>query len=222
MYSSQMSSYAPSVRSDNSDRSNSPIDLYIPTHQDLQDCDDYPYGNGKDLSGLVRDHPEVLELPWSTIPKNNRTITDILADGLYNPSFLINPVPSTSARPDEDSRSFDIVTQKLPAADGQSPPTIPSRERSPFRQGSPIPLGNDFSSYARFGTASHLREQQKAENDARALQAQLERTSPKEDDFVYHESEDYADVPLFPQQHPSGPQSLRQPSDLFSGNDEST
>jgi hypothetical protein len=55
-----------------------------------------------------------------------------------------------------------------------------------------------------------MREQQKAENDARALQRQLERTSPehttpktispKDVDLVYHESEEDANTPLFPPQ----------------------
>jgi len=62
-----------------------------------------------------------------------------------------------------------------------------------------------------------MREQQKAENDARALQKQLERTSPeqttpktispKDVDLVYHESEEDANTPLFPPQ-----QNQRQPS----------
>ncbi|KAN0090196.1 hypothetical protein V8E51_018775 [Hyaloscypha variabilis] len=51
---SQMSLHAPSVRSDGSNRSNSPVDLYTPTHQDLQEFDSYSYHNGEDLSGV---HP---------------------------------------------------------------------------------------------------------------------------------------------------------------------
>jgi len=58
-----------------------------------------------------------------------------------------------------------------------------------------------------------MREQQKAESDARALQRQLERTSPeqttpktispKDVDLVYHESEEDANTPLFPPQQQS-------------------
>jgi hypothetical protein len=58
-----------------------------------------------------------------------------------------------------------------------------------------------------------MREQQKAENDALALQRQLERTSPeqstpktispKDVDLVYHESEEDANTPLFPPQQQS-------------------
>jgi hypothetical protein len=62
-----------------------------------------------------------------------------------------------------------------------------------------------------------MREQQKAENDARALQRQLERTSPeqttpktispKDVDLVYHESEEDANTPLFPPQQSQSYQS---------------
>jgi len=64
-----------------------------------------------------------------------------------------------------------------------------------------------------------MREQQKAENDARALQRQLERASPeqttpktispKDVDLVYHESEEDANAPLFPPQQQSQSQPLQ-------------
>ena len=69
-----------------------------------------------------------------------------------------------------------------------------------------------------------MREQQKAENDARALRQQLERTSPeqttpktispKDVDLVYHESEEDAHMPLFPtqqQQQRQSPSYRQQP-----------
>ncbi len=168
----------------------------------------------------------------STMPKLDRTMTDIYADELYNPSFQITSAPPTSTPAPMVTLSpqNDIFSQRLQAANSQHlsasntqvPLTIPSRERSPFRQGSPLaPSGNNFgvqSPNLRFGTATHMREQQKAENDARALQRQLERTSPeqttpktispKDVDLVYHESEEDANTPLFPpqqqaQRHPS-------------------
>lgn len=154
------------------------------------------------------------------MPKLDRTMTDIFADELYNPSFQITSVPPASSAPTVAlSPQNDIFSQRLQAANSQhlntqTPLTIPSRERSPFRQGSPLaPTGNSFggqSPNVRFGTATHMREQQKAENDARALQQQLERTSPeqaavktispKDVDLVYHENEDDANTPLFPPQ----------------------
>jgi len=65
-----------------------------------------------------------------------------------------------------------------------------------------------------------MREQQKAENDARALQQQMERASPehttpktispKDVDLVYHENEDDSNMPLFPPQ-----QQLRQSPTIY-------
>jgi len=48
---SHVSYHAPSVRSDGSDRSNSPVDFYDPTHQDLQEFEIYSYQNGEDFAG---------------------------------------------------------------------------------------------------------------------------------------------------------------------------
>jgi 26S proteasome regulatory subunit N4 len=156
----------------------------------------------------------------SVMPKLDRTMTDIYADELYNPSFQITSAPPASSAPTVAlSPQNDIFSQRLQAANSQhlntqTPLTIPSRERSPFRQGSPLaPTGNSFggqSPNVRFGTATHMREQQKAQNDARALHQQLERTSPeqaavktispKDVDLVYHENEEDANTPLFPPQ----------------------
>lgn len=173
----------------------------------------------------------------NAVPKLDRTMTDVYADELYNPSFHITSAPPTStpAPTMVVSSQNDVFSQRLQAANSQhlsasntqTPLMIPSRERSPFRQGSPLaPTGNSFgpqSPNVRFGTATHMREQQKAENDARALQKQLERTSPeqttpktispKDVDLVYHESEEDANTPLFPpQQNQHRSSSYRQQS----------
>jgi protein RPN4 len=164
----------------------------------------------------------------NTMPKLDRTMTDIYADELYNPSFQITSAPPTSTPAPSTvtlSPQNDVFSQRLQAANSQHlsasntqvPLTIPSRERSPFRQGSPLaPSRNNFGAQSpnlRFGTATHMREQQKAENDAMAFQRQLERTSPeqttpktispKDVDLVYHESEEDANTPLFPPQQQS-------------------
>lgn len=175
----------------------------------------------------------------STMPKLDRTMTDVYADELYNPSFQITSAPPTSipAPMVTLSSQNDVFSQRLQAANSHhlsasnthAPLRIPSRERSPFRQGSPLaPSGNHFaaqSSNLRFGTATHMREQQKAEDDARALQRQLERASPeqitpktispKDVDLVYHDSEEDANTPLFPPQQQiqrHEPQYRQQPS----------
>jgi 26S proteasome regulatory subunit N4 len=175
----------------------------------------------------------------NTMPKLDRTMTDIYADELYNPSFQFTSAPSTSTAsiPATVSPVNDVFAQRLQAANSQHlsasntqlPLTMPSRERSPFRQGSPLaPSGNSFAQQSpnfKFGTATHMREQQKAENDARALREQLERTSPEQNtpktispkdvDLVYHESEEDASMPLFPpQQQQRSPVQYRQRSSL--------
>ncbi|CAG8975185.1 hypothetical protein HYALB_00004246 [Hymenoscyphus albidus] len=156
---------------------------------------------------------------YRAMPKLDRTMTDIYADELYNPSIQFtsaapssNTISTTPVSPQNDIFSQRLQTaasQHLTAPNTQSPLLLPSRgDRSPFRQGSPLaPTGTSYStpsSNLRFGTATHLREQQKAANDARALQQQIERTSPvdtapktispKEVALVYHETEEDSKV----------------------------
>ena len=75
--SSQMSFDAPSVRSDGSSRSNSPVDLYTPTHQDLQEFEHYSYHNGEDLSGA---HPMFQRDPITDVAPAH-----VMGSGPYNP-----------------------------------------------------------------------------------------------------------------------------------------
>jgi 26S proteasome regulatory subunit N4 len=181
--------------------------------QYLPQCDDQVYRN--------------------SVPKLDRTMTDVYADELYHPSFQITSAAPTSTPSIAVSPQNDVFSQRLQAATSQhlsantqTPLMIPSRERSPFRQGSPLaPSGNSFGTQSpnvRFGTATHMREQQKLENDARALQQQLERTSPeqttpktispKDVDLVYHENEEDAKTPLFPPQQNQRQNYHKQPS----------
>jgi 26S proteasome regulatory subunit N4 len=171
----------------------------------------------------------------NTMPKLDRTMTDVYADELYSPNFQITSAPTSSnlAQTVSLPPQNDVFTQRLQAANSQHlsasnaqvPLTITSRDRSPFRQGSPLaPSANTFGGQSpnmRFGTATHLREQRKAESDARALQQQMERSSPeqitpktispKDVDLVYHENEEDANAPLFPPQQGQRPlQSYQQ------------
>lgn len=170
----------------------------------------------------------------STAPKFDRTMTDIYEDSLYNPAVEITSAPSSSTPAPKVTLSpqNEVFKQRLQAANNQhlnasntqAPLTIPSRERSPFRHGSPLaPTGNSFSSQpspnVRFGTATHMREQQKLENDRLALDQHIQRTSPehntpktispKDVDLVFHENEEDSKTPLFPQ-HQIHPQSYHQ------------
>ncbi|OBT38836.1 hypothetical protein VE00_11051 [Pseudogymnoascus sp. WSF 3629] len=159
----------------------------------------------------------------NAIPKLDRTMSDAYNDELYSPNFTF-----TSAAPSQESRMLspsqnDVFSQRLQAANSQhlsastqQPLGNQSRRRSPFRQGSPLaPLPHrGFNSQSstqqiRLGTAAHMREQQKAENDARVLEEQIRRSSPEQStpktispkDAVleYHGTEEDAAMPLFPQ-----------------------
>lgn len=166
-------------------------------------------------------------------PKLDRTMTDIYADELYNPSFQITSAPpmTSSKTPTTISPQNEVFMQRLQMANnqhisqtGQTPLTIPARERSPFRKGSPLaPTGNSFAG-SRFGTASHQREQMKMENDRQALVQQLARTSPEQNtpktispkdvNLVYQENEEDSTMPLFPPQQPQPPAGYRQQSSI--------
>lgn len=158
----------------------------------------------------------------NNMPKLNRTMTDVYADELYNPNFQITSaspgpglVTSTPLSPHHDVFSQRLQAannQHLSASNTQIPLVMPSRERSPFRHGSPLaPTNDSFGSQSpnvRFGTATQMREQQKAENDARAIREQMTRgssnqtapktVSPKDVNLIYQESDEDANAPLFP------------------------
>lgn len=205
------SAYAAAERQKNGERISS-VDSWL--GQYLQLCDDPGYRN--------------------SMPKLDRTMSDAFRDELYNPSLqFTSAAPAPTQALAAAVPQNDIFAQRLQAANSQhlsashrTPLAIPSRERSPFRQGSPLaPTSNVFGARQQpgvmFGTASNLREQQKAESDARALQQQIDRAtpehnppntiSPKDVDLIYHESEADAKVPLFSnQQHQATPTYRRQ------------
>lgn len=180
-----------------------------------------------DLYDLLSDDPDLpalYEAAARTVPKLDRTMTDVYNDELYNPNFTIT---STAHGQAPMSPRNDLFTQRLQAANnqhlaaaGHSPASAVSRDRSPFRQGSPlapVPM-HDFpstmgSSQVRFGSAQHMREQNKAMQDAQALRQQIARStdtstpqtiSPKDAMLEFHEPEGDANFPLFPQQNTGG------------------
>ncbi len=153
------------------------------------------------------------------VPKLERTMTDVYNDNLYSPNYnyasapsFSTPAPNHSQNDIFSRRVQEANTQHLSASNTQTPLAIPPRERSPFRHGSPLaPVGNGFGPQQpsfRLNTATHMREQQKKANDERALQRQVERTSPehstpqtispKDVDLIYHENEEDSKTPLFP------------------------
>ncbi|KAK1724307.1 hypothetical protein CaCOL14_000686 [Colletotrichum acutatum] len=158
---------------------------------------------------------------FSNIPKLDRTMTDIYNDELYSPNFTI-----TSAAPPQNqmavSPSNDVFAQRLSAANNQhlsaaqSPVSSVSRDRSPFRQGSPLaPMpSHDFggggqASRLRFNSAHQIREQKKAEQDAQIMRQQMtvksepetpKTISPKDAMLEFHDGDAEPSFSLFPSQ----------------------
>jgi 26S proteasome regulatory subunit N4 len=157
----------------------------------------------------------------SAIPKLDRTMSDVYNDELYSPSFTFTSAPSTKVENMPMSHPQSAVfSQMLQAANNQH---LSASSRSPlgdqgrdqkiaFREGSPLaPISNSFGSpQIRFGSAQQIRERQKAENDDRILQQQMQRTSPvqtapktispRDALLDYHETEEESAMPLFPPQ----------------------
>jgi hypothetical protein len=150
------------------------------------------------------------------VPKLDRTMTDIYSDELYNPNFAITSTPPTQESL-MTSPSNEIFNQRINAANSQhlsaahSPSSSTSRGRSPFRNGSPLAPSpsHDFAQQASaFNSAQKIREQNKAEQDARLLQQQMTRErepetpktiSPKDAILEFHEPEaGESTFPLFP------------------------
>lgn len=192
--------------------------------QQSSDTDDATNTADRTPSGSANDCIDRRNYSRNAVPKLDRTISDVYQDELYSPSFTITS--AAPARPSETGRTAlpqgtDVFSQRLQAANNQhlsasaNSPAAPSRDRaSPFRQGSPLAPPPTFSStnarshQVRLGSASQLREQQKAEADAQVIQQQLKRVtphdsspktiSPKDALLDYHETDEDASMPLFP------------------------
>ncbi|KAJ2965400.1 hypothetical protein NUW58_g10891 [Xylaria curta] len=164
-----------------------------------------------------------------SMPKLDRTMTDIYNDELYSPNFTItsaSPSPQTHLAM---SPNNDLFSQRIHAANSrhlyatQSPVSTDSRGRSPFRQGSPYASAvNEFPkltpNQARLESAQQQRERRKAEEDARQLQQQMARhsrqqqhqqqntpttISPKDAVLEFNEGDVDSNFPLFPPQETS-------------------
>lgn len=132
---------------------------------------------------------------YQSVPKLDRTMSDIYSDELYNPNFTItSTAPSQGSQAVVTSPSNEMFAQRLQAINNQhlnaaqTPATSAKRGVSPFQSGSPhAPTAvHDFAAgltgaptaqQLRYGSAQQLREQQKAENDAQALRQQLARNA---------------------------------------------
>ncbi|KAL8854749.1 MAG: hypothetical protein Q9221_000532 [Calogaya cf. arnoldii] len=159
--------------------------------------------------------------------KLNRTMSDIYQDELYNPSLntcappqqMQQKIPPENLLSPQKNSVFSDLFQAAQSghvsARSASPATSITRERSPFAPASPY--ANERFSHstpsspgpARLSSAAHLREQQKAEADARVLAEHQPRASdfvppptisPKEVALDYNnEAEEDAKMPLLKQ-----------------------
>ncbi|KAL2755856.1 hypothetical protein ACRALDRAFT_2042121 [Sodiomyces alcalophilus JCM 7366] len=156
-------------------------------------------------------------------PKLDRTMTDIYGDELYHPNFTITSSSSPQQSHVAMSPSSDVFSRRIQAANtqhlsaAQSPASsIVSRERSPFRQGSPmaqnVELNTDYSNTMpstrfTFKSAHQMREREKAQQDAQMMrqhmsQQKSEQEAPKTispKDAILDFPEDCNFTPLFPQ-----------------------
>ena len=185
----------------------------------------------------------------SAVPQLDRTMSDIYQDELYSPVAYGAPTSTENNRSAPNKNNLllspyrSVFSERIHAASNghlQSPTVSPSsRERSPFRQGSPYaPAVNTFDGFpsqSKLGSAAHLKEQQKAEADKHALrQARSAREqpsstpntiSPRDALLDYHATEEEMKMPLFPSvdamtQYSSAEPSFSQQSQ--GGDDEDT
>lgn len=145
-----------------------------------------------------------------------RTESQAYQDELYNPSLAIGTTSAPAAKPAGTylSPNPSIMSQRLQTANnarGQSPKagSAVSRERSPFRDGSPFAGNNLIRSPNGVGTAASMRQHQKeqaeqAEYAQHRPQLNREPTktiSPKDAMLDYNDQDQ---VPLFQDNVPTG------------------
>jgi hypothetical protein len=146
-------------------------------------------------------------------PKLDRTVSDACQDELYNPVMAAS-IPSSS-KPTQflSPHARNIVTERLQAAQiarSHSPTSANSRGVSPFRPDSPW-AHDAYRTGGRFGSASQVRQQQKAKADAAELSQHMQHDdnqpktiSPKDALLEYHETDEDSKMPLFPRDSNAG------------------
>lgn len=150
-----------------------------------------------------------------TVPKFERTYTDIAADNFYDPSAVAAPSVSQS-KPAQSSllspyrsNANETVQRALQAAQyarSQSPSSSASRGDSPFRRGSPYRQPNSTFNSPMVGSAAAAREQTRQADAAYAMKSQMRPTeealpktiSPKDALLDYREADEDSKAPLFP------------------------
>lgn len=141
-----------------------------------------------------------------------RTESAAFQDELYNPNFVHTSAPSKPANA-YLSPHRNLVTERLQTANlarSTSPGSAISRERSPFRDGSPLAPARDWRPQAgQVATAAGMRQQQKdeatqaefAQHRATLRREPTKTISPKDAVLDYHEGDQ---PPLFQDSIPAG------------------
>jgi len=148
-----------------------------------------------------------------TVPKFERTYTDIAADNFYDPSVSqaiaqTKPAQSSLLSPYR-SNANESVQRALQAAQyarSQSPSSSASRGDSPFRKGSPYRQPSHNFNSPLVGTATAAREQNRTADTAYAMKSQMQSSqdsepktiSPKDALLDYREADEDSKVSLFP------------------------
>jgi hypothetical protein len=151
-----------------------------------------------------------------TVPKFERTYTDVALDTFYDPNTMVaqtQSIPHTKAPSNSSllspyrSNTNDVVQRTLQRAQNarsQSPSSSISRGVSPFRRDSPYQPSNSFNSpRMRVGTAAQTREQDVKADPTYAMKnnstiEEPKTISPKDALLDYRDVDDESKVSLFP------------------------
>ena len=148
--------------------------------------------------------PDTRQQP--TVPKFERTYTDIAADNFYDPNAATAP-SAQQPKPTQSSllspyrsNTTENVQRALQAAQyarSHSPNSTASRGDSPFRKGSPYHQPSHSFNSPMLGTAAATREQNRQADAAYAMKSQMrpeesmvKTISPKDALLDYREDED--------------------------------
>ncbi|KAF2100584.1 hypothetical protein NA57DRAFT_28286, partial [Rhizodiscina lignyota] len=159
------------------------------------------------------DEPDMAIRANNQVPKLERTMTDIYSDELFNPTPTSQPPTSQNMKTSKNLSLLSpyhnaMMSERLQQANqarSQSPTSTGYRALSPFRQSSPF---MQQPPQVRFQSAQQVREHQKAEAEANAMQRrnmagqqniEPKTISPKDAVLDYQENEEDAKMPLFPQ-----------------------
>lgn len=139
------------------------------------------------------------------VPRLNRTISDVYQDELYNPAMMSAsqvPKPPTNQQQQQNMMPFrNVFADRLQAANqghlsarSQSPAVAMSRDRSPFRQGSPLAGEFDTATLQNPPMTTSVPGQQAGMGQAAS--GEPKTMSPKDALLDFNEGED-ATMPMF-------------------------